>query len=162
MSKRWPTSQERAQREILPLSLALYHAARDYPGGSKAIAAVQGIPHSTLQHKLSPTSPQHRPGIEDLEFVLATTQDSRILDAICDLVPGTYWFQVDPEDDDDADQDLLEAVGHLANRVSALVTGIAKHRADGEYDSHDRAELKQLAARLFSAVGRVTHEAQEF
>lgn len=163
MSKRWPTSVERAQREILPLSLALYHAARDYPGGSKAIAAVHGVPHSTLQHKLSPTSPQHRPGIEDLEFVLSATQDPRILDAICDQVPGAYWFKVNCDDDLLAPEpNLLGAIAGMASRVADLVDGIAKHRSDGTYDSTERAELKLLATRLFSAIGRVTYEAQEF
>ena len=33
---------QRASREILPLDLALYHAARDYPGGAAAIAATTG------------------------------------------------------------------------------------------------------------------------
>ena len=39
MSRGWPTFIDRAQREVLPLNLALYHAAREYPGGVKAIAA---------------------------------------------------------------------------------------------------------------------------
>ena len=41
MSRIALSSLERAQREILPLDLALYHAARDYPGGAAAIALGQ-------------------------------------------------------------------------------------------------------------------------
>ena len=39
MSRIALSSVERAQREVLPLDLALYHAARDYPGGAAASAA---------------------------------------------------------------------------------------------------------------------------
>jgi len=43
---------DRAQREVLTLELALYHAARDYPGGAAAIAATTGRNATTLQQKL--------------------------------------------------------------------------------------------------------------
>lgn len=55
MSRIALSSVERAQREVLPLDLALYHAARDYPGGAAAIAATTGRNATTLQHKLSPS-----------------------------------------------------------------------------------------------------------
>ncbi len=61
MSKRWLSSVDRAQREVLPLHLALYHAAREYPGGVKAVAAVYGLNPNTLQHKLNPAETRPRP-----------------------------------------------------------------------------------------------------
>lgn len=163
MSKRWPSSVERARREILPLSLALYHAARDYPGGSKAIAAIYGVPHSTLQHKLSPTAEQHRLGVEDLEYVLSSTADPRILDAVCDLVPGTYWFQLEGVDECEGDdQHLVEAIAELSMRLGKLIKTIAEHRRDGIYDDVERAELRLVKRRLIGAVGRVVAQAQQF
>ncbi|OBX35641.1 hypothetical protein A8U91_04715 [Halomonas elongata] len=73
MSKRWPSSVDRAQREVLPLNLSLYHAAREYPGGAKAIAAIYGLNATTLQHRLSPTHEPHRIDLDSLEAVLGAT-----------------------------------------------------------------------------------------
>lgn len=86
MSRIALSSLERAQREILPLDLALYHAARDYPGGAAAIAATTGRNQTTLQHKLSPTHPSHSINIQEFGEILELTKDRRILDAVHALV----------------------------------------------------------------------------
>lgn len=69
---------DRAQREVLTLELALYHAARDYPGGAAAIAATTGRNATTLQHKLSPTHPSHTINIQEFGEILELTKDRRI------------------------------------------------------------------------------------
>ena len=91
MSRIALSSLERAQREILPLDLALYHAARDYPGGAAAIAATTGRNSTTLQHKLSPTHPSHSINIQEFGEILELTKDRRILDAVHALVGDTIW-----------------------------------------------------------------------
>lgn len=82
---------QRARREILPLDLALYHAARDYPGGAAAIAATTGRNPTTLQHKLSPTHPSHTVNVQEFAEILELTKDRRILDAVHALVGDTIW-----------------------------------------------------------------------
>lgn len=162
MSKRWHSSRERAEREILPLHLALYHAARDYPGGAKAIAAVYGVPASTLQHRLNPHAESHRLTLDDLEQVLATTRDPRILDSLCELVPGAHWFEHDVSEDMCSEQQLMESVAGLSSRVSQLLTQIAEHRRDGRYDEAELAELEKAKRQLFGAVKQVFVSAQQF
>ncbi|WP_341533619.1 phage regulatory CII family protein, partial [Pseudomonas viridiflava] len=85
---------ERAQREILPPNLALYHAARDYPGGAAAIAVTTGRNPTTLQHKLSPTHPSHTVNIQEFGEILELTKDRRILDAVHTLVGDTTWQEL--------------------------------------------------------------------
>lgn len=150
MSKRWPTSTERAQREVLPLHLSLYHAARDHQGGIKAVAAVHGLNPTTLQHKLSPTHESHRANIDDLEAVLSVTQDTRILDSIGEIA-GCVW--ICPDDYTDGDQiQLLAAIGILHERLGKLIEGITSSAEDGVISDAERNELRKLTRRLVEGV----------
>lgn len=162
MSKVWLSSQERAEREVLPLNLALYHAARDYPGGGKAIAAVYGLPAPTLQHRLNPNADTHRLTLDDLEHVLEATRDPRILDALLALVPGAHWFAYQEAVDDCSEQQLMESVAVLSTQVGNLLTRISEHRRDGVYHDHEVAELKKLKGQLIGAVQTVLVCAQRF
>lgn len=162
MSKRWPTSKDRAEREILPLNLAMYHAARDYPGGGKAIAAVYGLPATTLQHRLNPNADNHKLSIDDLEHVLEATRDPRILDSLLSLVPGAHWFEYQEATTECSEQQLLNSVANLSSQVSELLTRISEHRRDGVYRDHERAELEKLKGQLFGAVQALLVSAQRF
>ncbi|WP_447956527.1 phage regulatory CII family protein [Vreelandella sp. EE7] len=162
MSKVWLSSQERAEREVLPLNLSLYHAARDYPGGGKAIAAVYGLPATTLQHRLNPNADTHRLTIDDLEYVLATTGDPRILDSLLNLVPGAHWFEHEEAADDCCEHQLMESVAVLSTQVGNLLTRISDHRRDGTYHEHEKAELKKLRGELLGSLQAVLVCAQRF
>ncbi|GHC19305.1 phage regulatory CII family protein [Aidingimonas halophila] len=161
MSKRWPTSLERAQREVLSLNLALYHAARDYPGGVKAVAAVHGLNATTLQHKLSPTHDSHRPNIDDIESVLAVTRDPRIMDSLGEIAGGAIW--VIP-DDCRADNvtDLLDLMSVLHKRLGEMITSVSESVADGVVDDHERAKLRKRARRMLEAVLALELSASEY
>lgn len=162
MSKVWLSSQERAEREILPLNLALYHAARDYPGGGKAIAAVYGLPATTLQHRLNPNADAHKLSIDDLEHVLEATRDPRILDSLLSLIPGAHWFEYQESTNSGSEQQLLNSVANLSSQVSELLTRISEHRRDGAYHDHEVAELEKLRGQLIGAVQAVLVCAQRF
>jgi len=151
MSRGWPTSVDRAQREVLPLNLALYHAAREYPGGVKAIAAVFGLNPTTLQHKLSPTHHPHRANIDDLEAVLTTTQDDRILDAVGEMAGGALWVRPDACDARD-DASLILMIARLQKELAEMLDSVAESTADGIVDAHERAELRKRARHLMQAV----------
>lgn len=162
MSKIWLSSKERAEREILPLNLSLYHAARDYPGGGKAIAAIYGLPATTLQHSLNPNADAHRLSIDDLEHVLEATRDPRILDSLLALVPGAHWFEYQEATDDCSEQLLMESVAKLSTQVACLLTRISEHRRDGVYHDHEVAELRKLKFQLFGSIKSLVVAAQHF
>jgi len=151
MSRGWPTSIDRAQREVLPLNLALYHAAREYPGGVKAIAAVFGLNPTTLQHKLSPTHQPHRANIDDLEAVLTTTLDDRILDAVGEMAGGALWVRPDAHQAT-SQMDLLGTIAELQQELAEMLDSVAESTADGIVDAHERAELRKRARHLMQAV----------
>lgn len=162
MSKRWPTSRDRAEREILPLNLSLYHAARDYPGGGKAIAAIYGLPATTLQHRLNPNAEAHKLSIDDIEYVLEATRDPRILDSLLSLVPGAHWFEYEEQTDCGSEQQLMESVAKLSTQVACLLSRIGEHRRDGVYHAHELSELDKLKGQLIGAVQAVLVCAQQF
>ncbi|MBB3192071.1 phage regulatory CII family protein [Halomonas cerina] len=155
MSRRWLSSQERAQREVLPLNLALYHAAREYPGGVKAVAAIYGLNATTLQHKLSPTHDSHRANIDDIEAVLGATRDPRILDSIGELAGGCLWVcpverRLAPRP---AEQlDVLEHLSRLHDRLGDMISSVRTSLEDGVVDDHERAELRKRARQTMEAV----------
>ncbi|RAH37429.1 phage regulatory CII family protein [Halomonas sp. SL1] len=151
MSRGWPTSVDRAKREVLPLPLALYHAAREYTGGVKAVAAVYGLNPTTLQHKLSPTHQPHTPNIADLEAVLGATQDDRILDAIGEIAGGAIWLRPDACQAETS-FDLIEVIGTLHDQLGEMLNSVSETTRDGIVDDRERAELRKRARQLMQAV----------
>lgn len=155
MSRRWLSSQDRAQREVLPLNLALYHAAREYPGGIKAVAAVYGLNSTTLQHKLSPTQDTHTPNLADIEAVLATTRDPRILDSLGELAGGCLWVchterRLEPRPP--GQREVLEVIATLHERLGEMIAAVSDSLNDGIVDERERAELRLRTRRLLEVV----------
>lgn len=162
MSKRWPTSKERAEREVLPLHLALYHAARDYPGGIKAVAATYGLNPTTLQHKLSPTHEPHRPALEDLEAVLSVTEDTRILDSIGEVAGGCIWVYPCPRHAEGPMVGMMASVAELQRRVSDTVTTISESLEDGVIHPHEARELHKRVRELMAAALSIEVAAENY
>lgn len=152
MSRSRFCSTERARRTLLTLPQALHHAARDYPGGATAIAAVDGDTNpTTLNHKLSLTNTTHTPNIRDLELILDLTRDPRIVDAILHPIG---WVGVDVSDlrETDTPKALLAGISEMLSRESSLTMHLSKSLDDGELDDDELAEFELLAERLVQAV----------
>lgn len=152
MSRSRFCSTERARRTLLTLPQALHHAARDYPGGATAIAAVDGDTNpTTLNHKLSLTNTTHTPNIRDLELILDLTRDPRIVDAILHPIG---WVGVDVSDlrETETPKALLAGISEMLSRESSLTMHLSKSLDDGELDDDELAEFELLAERLVQAV----------
>lgn len=135
MSRIILSSLDRAQREVLPLDLALYHAARDYPGGAAAIAATTGRNATTLQHKLSPTHPSHTVNIQEFGEILELTKDRRILDAVHALVGDTTWQELAEAYTNDMPETLTTGIAEYFRKVADLADTWAKSIGDGVVSS---------------------------
>lgn len=143
---------ERAQREILPLDLALYHAAREYPGGAAAIAATTGRSPSTLQHKLSPTHPSHVINIQEFSEILELTRDRRILDAVHALVGDTIWQEISEAYTDDMPETLTSGIAMFFHQVADLSETWARHIGDGKVTDNELAEIRFQVFRAIQAL----------
>lgn len=133
---------QRARREILPLDLALYHAARDYAGGAAAIAATTGRNPTTLQHKLSPTHPSHTVNVQEFAEILELTKDRRILDAVHALVGDTIWQELAEAYTDDMPETLTNGLAVYFRQVADLADTWAKSIGDGVVNDRELAEIR--------------------
>ncbi|CAM3850916.1 phage regulatory CII family protein [Ectopseudomonas alcaliphila] len=148
------SSTERAKRTLLTLPQALHHAARDYPGGATAIAAVDGaISASTLNHKLSltGTNPNHRVNIDELQLILDLTRDPRIVDALLNPI-GWVGVDVSELSETDSPQSLLTGITGLLRSENDLSAQLAKALADDHLDDDELAQFELLAVRMLQAV----------
>ena len=151
MSRNRFSSTERAQRTLLTLPQALHHAARDYPGGATAIAAIDGGNATTLNPKLSLTNTSHTPNIADLELLLDATRDPRIVDALLHPI-GWVGIDVSELSDTDTPQSLLVGIGEMLCRENNLTECLTKALADDTVNGDELSELELLAERLVQAV----------
>lgn len=157
MSRAVSDCSDRAQREILSLRLALYHACREFPGGTAAIAAIYGRNPTTLQHKMSPTQPTHSPNPDEIEEVTAATRDPRILDSLIEAFGDATWVDLRELLQHFAPgktlPGVLKAVGDTLQRQSMLTDSIARHLADdGRIDREEFAECKLHLRRTQGAL----------
>jgi len=144
MSRIALSSVDRAQREVLTLELACYHAARDYPGGAAAIAAVAGRNPTTLQHKLSLTksNPNHVLNVRDFGEILEVTKDRRILDSVHALVGDTIWQELAEAYTNDMPETLTTGIAVYFRQVADLADTWAKSIGDGVVSDHELAEIR--------------------
>ncbi|AYF88638.1 hypothetical protein D6Z43_16335 [Pseudomonas sp. DY-1] len=144
---------ERAKRTILTLPQALHHAARDYPGGATAIAAIDGdINPTTFNHKLSLTNTTHTPNIRDLELILDATRDGRIIESI--LYP-IGWVGIDISDlrETDTPKALLSGISEMLRNEGELTMHLsASLDNDDRIDVDELAKFEAYAERLVQAV----------
>ena len=170
MSRERKSCKERAQREILPLRLSLYNAAVDYPhGGVAGIAALYGRKASTLQHKLSPTTITHHPNPDDIEEVITATRDPRILDSVIEAFGDAAWVDLRgsmPNADTAAAMTcVIQAVGEVLSKKSALMQGVAEgladdSRIDPEELAACRKLIRQAQGALIALVRVLEHDAE--
>lgn len=148
-------------REILPLNLSVYHAARDCKVGIAGIAGAHGWNIGTFGNKLAPTQPGHKLLMEEFEAVLDVTHDPRILDSICHSV-GAVWNWADEVKACPSDMDVL-ATGQNLNRASfEMLETFIRAIDDGEVDDEEAAEIEKAAYGVIKALESVRGTAKRF
>ncbi|WP_397452509.1 phage regulatory CII family protein [Pseudomonas sp. NA-150] len=152
MSRIALSNADRATKEILTLELAMYHAARDYPGGAAAIAATTGRNATTLQHKLSPTHPSHLVNIQEFAEILELTKDRRILDAVHALVGDTIWQELAEAYTDEMPATLTTGIALFFHKVADLSDTWGKHIGDGKVSDGELAEIRLQVFRGIQAL----------
>lgn len=148
-------SKERAEKCLLALPMACYHAVHDYPGGVGAIAGMHGKNAAVLQNKLNPNLNSHNLNISDLEMIAITTHDTRILQSICSWFGAGYY--VLPLCDTD-ETGLLEKSSVLARELGELMGAVSSALADGKVNQDEVAEMeRQLLEMMAAGQALVAH-----
>jgi hypothetical protein len=155
LSKRRMGKQERAEKCLLPLKMACYHAVHDYKGGVGAIAGAHGKNVAVLQNKLNPNMESHTLNISDLEMIAVLTLDERILQSVCSWYGAGYFILPTCEIDDTG---LLEKSAELTRELGELMTEVSQSLADNRVDADEVLALdKALLEFTRSAAGLVAH-----
>lgn len=147
--------QERAERCLLPLQMACYHAVHDHKGWVGAIAGAHGKNAAVLQNKLNPNLDSHHLNISDLEMIAVSTQDERILQSVCSWYGAGYFILPSCDADDGA---LLDKSAAVTRELGELMTEVAASLADGRVTADEVLALdKALLEFMSAASGLVAH-----
>lgn len=135
---------------------ALHNAAKRYPGGIRAIAALCGVNAHTLQNKINPSQPGCV-NIEEFAVVLKCTRSSRVLDAIgqmarCEWIDLGQFDECSERELRAAARDLLKRIGALSRKLRPVLA------ADGA--AQDELEELQRVSRQLAAVSRMLEPRQ--
>lgn len=146
------TQSERAAQCLLPLHLALYHAMHDKRGAVGAVAEIYGLNASTLHLKINPNRDSHHCSPEDVERILAYTQDPRIMDALCAAHGQAAWYRL-PDLDKLQASALFAGFGDLSERVGILGKRLFESLDDGRVTAAELSTLRRAAHELQSSLG---------
>jgi len=141
--------KERADQCLLKLPIACYHAVHDLPGGVGALAGTWGRNAQVLQSKLNPNIDTHHVNLSDLEQIIITTQDERILQTICSWYSAGYFILPTALTDESG---LMEKSATLTRELGELMTEVSKSLADGKVEADEIAALDK-AFMEFTAAG---------
>lgn len=146
-------SRERAQRTLLEPHQAAWHAAKDWPGGVKGIAAIYGVSATILANKLNPNYPGNTLDLKTTLMVWEATRDPRIAESFAAYFGGTFV----PDGDECADEcSVLTGIGSLSRAMSSMVDDVASAMADGRITPAEEAVIEADAKRLTATARSLT------
>lgn len=136
MSQTLFTASQRAEKCVLSLEQAVYHACKAKRGTLGEIADIYGVNYNTLALQVNPNRSSHTLAPETIELVLEHTQDHRIMDAICCAHGNAGWFLLpDSEEASEAMHDIGELGRRFADMSATTLEAYADHVIEpDEYD----------------------------
>lgn len=152
---RYMGSRERAEQCLISLPMACYHAVHDLPGGVGALAGAHGKNAAVLQNKLNPNMPGHVLNISELEMIIASTGDARILQSICAMFGAGYFILPTSTTDETG---LMEKSATLTRELGELMQTVSASLLDGSVSADEVAALdKALMEATAAAASLVAH-----
>lgn len=150
-------SRERADQCLLPLEWAVYWACRDFKGGSAAIAVTHDLVPSTLGNKVNPECHSHVVNLRDLEAVCLSTQDHRILRAICAWFNAGFFLMPNVAV---GGEGLFARGADLAREFSELMASVQASVQDGHVTQDEVAMLDNALQELVTAAKTLVESAK--
>ena len=134
----------------MDITRALQRAVRDFPHGTKALAAALDMSPTTLLHKVSPTYPTQFCSPEEMLEIMRETGDTGPLVALADAV-GCMVLPLpalSADGSDECTRKLLDAVKEFSDFTQAMVESVEK---DGINDN----ELQRLETEGAQAIAAI-------
>jgi hypothetical protein len=149
-----------SQSPVLTIAQSLYWAAKDHPGGATGIAAIYGFNPIVLGNSLNPNNMQHKPNLKHFAAVLESTKDSRILNAVAQLVDGVF-IPVGKFDEIAGDDAILDNMLRVVESIGNYGRTVRKSIADGDVNNREWFELQNAALEGIKAIHMVLHNCEQ-
>lgn len=155
----------KAERAVLPLDMAAYHAVRDYHDpvrdlrGVPAVAAHYSWKATTLQNKLNPDCDRNVLGVRELEGIAALTQDPRILDSLCATMRA-IWIPIPSGDNALTMSAMLQKIGEASMQLGQLARDTGESIADGKITRDEFSVMEKTSMGLIQTVQGLMEQAR--
>lgn len=158
MSSSLYTAAQRADKCVLSLEQAVYHACKNDRGALGKISDIYGVNYNTLALQTNPNRSSHTLAPETIELVLEHTQSPLIMDAICCAHGNAGWFLLPSADDKSSD---MTDIALLGQKFADLNSTAIDAYADRIITNDEFAELQRVGQALLRQIQTVLNNAKQ-
>lgn len=151
------TSAQRAERCVLSLEQAVYHACKSERGALGKIADIYGVNYNTLALQTNPNRHSHTLAPETIELVLEHTQSPLIMDAICCAHGSAGWFLLPNADND---SEAMTDISDLARKSADALATMIEAYADQVITSDEYKAMEKVAHALQRQIQTIMNDAK--
>lgn len=141
--------------------MACYLAVHDCADGLPVVAFKMEKNPDTLRKKLDSKQQSHHLTLAETMHILRITQDTRILDAICNQA-GVIWIDKEAIPHAPSDMDVLKSGTELMSTAVQVLTELEKALEDGNINADEKALLKKRFLDASQAIEKIALLAKEF
>lgn len=151
------TSAQRAERCVLSLEQAVYHACKSERGALGKIADIYGVNYNTLALQINPNRHSHTLAPETIELVLEHTQSPLIMDAICCAHGSAGWFLL-PDPDSQCNE--MMDIAMLGQKFADLNSTALDAYADKVIEPDEYARMQKDGQALLRHIQTILENAK--
>ena len=160
MSDKNYTAQQRADKCVLPLDLAVYQTTKRERGLVHFICGKYGLNYNTVSAQINPNNDSHTLSPDIIEYVLTHAENKTlIMNAICCAHGNAAWFELPTADDGEMIDDIVELGQKFVDMNSTTLAAIA----DQKVTNDESRAMKKVGYALIAQIQKVilTAEAME-
>lgn len=157
MSDKNYTAQQRADKCVLPLDLAVYQTTKRERGLVHFICGKYGLNYNTVSAQINPNNDSHTLSPDIIEYVLTHAENKTlIMDAICCAHGNAGWFELPTADDGEMIDDIAELMKRFADMNNTTLAAIADHRITAD----EYKAMQKVGLALIGQIQKILATAQ--
>ena len=160
MSDKNYTAQQRADKCVLPLDLAVYQTTKRERGLVHFICGKYGLNYNTVSAQINPNNDSHTLSPDIIEYVLTHAENKTlIMDAMCCAHGNAGWFELPTADDGEMIDDIVELGQKFVDMNSTTIEALA----DRVITQDEYKAMQKVGHALIAQIQKVilTAEAME-
>ena len=157
MSDKNYTAQQRADKCVLPLDLAVYQTTKRERGLVHFICGKYGLNYNTVSAQINPNNDSHTLAPDIIEYVLTHAENKTlIMDAMCCAHGNAGWFELPTADDGEMIDDIVELGQKFVDMNSTTLAAIADKRITGD----EYKAMRKVGLALIGQIQKILATAQ--